>query len=62
MEQQNQTHDAGRPAAEHADRQEPAAAVRQTFGEPTSHETRIVAQPAVAGDGQLVEAGYGHGV
>jgi len=57
-----QPQETSRPFGELAGSREPAQPMRQVFAaEPTAKEVRA-AEPAVATDGQLVEAGYGHGV
>jgi hypothetical protein len=61
MEKTTQANEVGRPFGEQPERREPAQAARPMFSDPAVKETRT-AQPAVAGDGQLVELGYGHGV
>jgi hypothetical protein len=61
MEKQNQAQDGGRAGGDHRGEREPVAAVRHPFAEPAAPDVRL-AQPMVAGDGQIVEAGYGHGV
>jgi hypothetical protein len=57
MENRTQANEVGEPPERH----EPAQAARPVFTDPAAKETRS-APPAVAGDGQLVELGYGHGV
>jgi hypothetical protein len=48
---------------EPAGAREPAQPLRQvSAAEPTAAKEVRAAEPAVATDGQLVEAGYGHGV
>ena len=50
------------PFGEHGDRREPAPAARQVFAAENQTKDVRLTDPPVAIDGQLVEAGYGHGV
>lgn len=59
MDDRTEPADTGRRSTEEREQQE-APPARRAFIEPLQ-EPRT-AQPALASDGQVVEAGYGHGV
>lgn len=58
-----QSQETSRQFGEPAGSREAVQPIRQVFAaEPTTTKEVRAAEPAVATDGQLVEAGYGHGV
>jgi hypothetical protein len=62
MENKPQPPEAPRQSRDTSPAREPASPGRQMFAaEGTARENRV-SEPDVATDGQLVEAGYGHGV
>jgi hypothetical protein len=61
MESKSQAADAARQTGD-PNAREPVEPRQQTFVTQATARDSRVAEPAVATDGQLVEAGYGHGV
>ena len=62
MDNKQQTADAAAQSRSAAASREPASPGPQMCAAPASSKDARMSEPPVATDGQLVEAGYGHGV
>ncbi len=62
MDDRSQPSDTNKQFGENAAQREPVQAPRQVLATDAASRDARATEPAVGTDGQLVEAGYGHGV